>query len=135
MRLTVSKGQKEVRIADTLEPLLGAHKLIVYEPAIQYDYQTALSPDGLHDPSVSLFHQMTRLTRERGALAHDDRLDALALACAFFQEQMTADDRKGIVAAQEEWLELQMESSVSGYQDAVSIYHSGITVSWESDDW
>lgn len=130
-----SKGQKEVRIADTLEPLLGAHKLIVYEPAIQYDYQTALSPDGLHDPSVSLFHQMTRLTRERGALAHDDRLDALALACAFFQEQMTADDRKGIVAAQEEWLELQMESSVSGYQDAVSIYHSGITVSWESDDW
>lgn len=130
-----SKGQKEVRIADTLEPLLGAHKLIVYEPAIQYDYQTALSPDGLHDPSVSLFHQMTRLTRERGALAHDDRLDALALACAFFQEQMTADDRKGIVAAQEEWLELQMESTVSGYQDAVSIYHSGITVSWESDDW
>lgn len=130
-----SKGQKEVRIADTLEPLLGAHKLVVYEPAIMHDYQTALSPDGLHDPSVSLFHQMTRLTRERGALAHDDRLDALALACAFFQEQMTADDRKGIVAAQEEWLEAQMEDMISGYDDARSMLSHGISVAWEASEW
>lgn len=129
-----SKGQKEVRIADTLEPLMGAHKLVVYEPAIQYDYQTALSPDGLHDPSVSLFHQMTRLTRERGALAHDDRLDALALACAFFQEQMTADDRKGIQAAHEEWLEAQMDNTITGYEDACSMLSAGITVTWEADE-
>lgn len=129
-----SKGQKEVRIADTLEPLLGAHKLVVYEPAIQYDYQTALSPDGLHDPSVSLFHQLTRLTRERGALAHDDRLDALALACAFFQEQMTADDRKGIQAAHEEWLEAQMDDPITGYEDAFSMISNGITVTWEASE-
>ena len=32
------------------------------------------------DLSVSLFHQMTRA---RGALAHDDRLDALAMACGY----------------------------------------------------
>lgn len=130
-----SKGQKEVRIADVLEPLMGAHKLVVYEPAIQLDYMTALSPDGLHDPSVSLFHQMTRLTRERGALAHDDRLDALAMACAFFQEQMTADDRKGVAAAQEEWLEAQMENTISGYEDARTMLSAGVSVVWEDSDW
>lgn len=132
-----SKGQKEVRIADVLEPLLGSHKLVVYEGAIQLDYATAVTADGLHDPSVSLFHQMTRLTRERGALAHDDRLDSLAIACAFFQQQMTADDRKGIAAAQEEWLEAQMEDPIRGYEDAMSNINSGISITWEAhdDDW
>lgn len=132
-----SKGQKEVRIADVLEPLLGSHKLVVYEGAIQLDYATAVTADGLHDPSVSLFHQMTRLTRDRGALAHDDRLDSLAIACAFFQQQMTADDRKGIAAAQEEWLEAQMEDPIRGYEDAMSNINSGISITWEAhdDDW
>lgn len=132
-----SKGQKEVRIADVLEPLLGAHKLVVYAPAILHDYNTAVNADGTHDPSVSLFHQMTRLTREKGSLGHDDRLDALAIACAFFVESMSQDDQKGVEQAQEDWLEAHMEDPIRGYENARDGILSGIHVSWETveDDW
>ena len=34
---------------------------------------------------------MTRITKDRGALAHDDRLDALAMATAYWVEQMASD--------------------------------------------
>ena len=132
-----SKGQKEARIADTLEPLMGAHKLVVYAPAILHDYNTAVNADGTHDPSVSLFHQMTRLTREKGALAHDDRLDAMALACNFFLESMSQDEQKGISQAQEDWLEAHMADPIRGYEDAREALGAGISITWETfeDDW
>jgi hypothetical protein len=35
---------------------------------------------------------MTRLTRDRGALQHDDRLDALAIAVGYWVESMARDN-------------------------------------------
>ena len=37
---------------------------------------------------------MTRITRERGALVHDDRLDALAMAVAYWTDRMSVDSDK-----------------------------------------
>lgn len=128
-----STGQKEVRIADVLEPLLGAHKLVVYEGAVEHDYATAKNKDGTHDPKYSLFYQMSRLTRDRGALAHDDRLDALAIAAAWFVESMAKDSQKGVNEATAEWLEAQMEDPLVGYQTAMETAHNGVHVQWEDD--
>lgn len=36
--------------------------------------------------ALRMFYQMTRITKERGALKHDDRLDALAMAVAYWVE-------------------------------------------------
>lgn len=105
---TKSTGQKEVRIADVLEPVMGAHRLVVMESAIQKDYASARNIDGVHDVKYSLMYQLTRLTRERGALAHDDRLDALAIAVAFFVEYMEKDSAAGAQEMTEEWLEEQL---------------------------
>tara|TARA_B100000795_G_scaffold241823_1_gene204764 strand:- start:1398 stop:3047 length:1650 start_codon:yes stop_codon:yes gene_type:complete len=77
--------QKELRMIDTLEPVMMQHRLIVDEKLIKEDYETA------SEPSYSLFYQMTRLTRHRGAIIHDDRLDALSMAVAYWTEQMDAD--------------------------------------------
>lgn len=77
--------QKELRIIDTLEPVLMQHRLVVDEKLIKSDYETA------KEPSYSLFYQMTRLTRDRGSIIHDDRLDALSIAVAYWTEQMDAD--------------------------------------------
>ena len=38
-----------------------------------------------------LFYQMTRITREKGSLAHDDRLDVLSMAVGYWVEQMARD--------------------------------------------
>ncbi|WP_369141305.1 phage terminase large subunit, partial [Modestobacter versicolor] len=67
-----SKGQKELRIIENLEPVMSSHRLIVREEAIQADYNGARDVDGKQDIKYSALYQMTRLTRDRGALAHDD---------------------------------------------------------------
>jgi hypothetical protein len=80
--------QKEARIIDTLEPVMSTHRLIVDQRVIQKDFDTA------KDIKYSLFYQLTRLTRDRGALVHDDRLDALAIAVAYWTESMARDNNK-----------------------------------------
>lgn len=81
--------QKELRIIDTLEPVMAQHRLIFDQKVIEDDYRTAEA-----DIQYSLFYQMTRLTRERGALMHDDRIDALAMAVAYWVEHLAADGNK-----------------------------------------
>ena len=39
---------------------------------------------------------MSRLTNQRGAITHDDRLDALSIAVAYWTEQMAQDADKRI---------------------------------------
>jgi hypothetical protein len=73
--------QKEKRIIDTLEPVLAQHRLVVARSVIEDDLKC-------DDPRFSLFYQLTRITRDRGSLVHDDRLDALAGAIAYWQEAL-----------------------------------------------
>ena len=80
--------QKEARIIDTLEPVMTGHRLIVDQKVIQKDFDTA------KDVKYSLMYQMTRITRDRGAIIHDDRLDALAIAVAYWVETMGRDNNK-----------------------------------------
>ena len=80
-----------------------------------------------------LFYQLTRLTRERGALGHDDRLDALSMAVAFFVEVMDADAAKGITQVTEDWLQDQMENPIAGYDSIRQSALEGVSITWEYD--
>lgn len=97
-------AQKEARIIDTLEPVMMRHKLIVNKQVILDDYQVYENA-----PAYSLIYQMTRLSRDRGALAHDDRLDALCMAVAYWLEVMDRDEEMGVLeqmeAKLEQWLD------------------------------
>lgn len=130
-----SKGQKELRICDVLEPIMGSHRLIVNSSTIVYDYQTAADKDGVRNPIYSLFYQMTRISRERGALAHDDRLDALAIGVQFFVESMAKDAIKGQREVTEEWLEEQMEDPRKGFESIkADFWSNGVRVQYDEDD-
>ncbi|WYW04249.1 terminase large subunit [Pseudomonas phage vB_PpuP-Kallioja] len=112
-----SKGQKELRICDVLEPVLGSHKLVILDSLIDKDYRTALNSDGTTDVKYSLLYQLSRITRERGSLAHDDRLDALAIGVQFFTEAMEKDSKVGESEMMQEFLEAQMENQLMGFED------------------
>ena len=130
-----SKGQKELRICDVLEPIMGSHRLIVNAAAIVQDYQTASDKDGVRNPVYSLFYQMTRISRERGALAHDDRLDALAIGVQFFVESMAKDANKGEREVTEEWLEEQLENPRKGFESIhTEFWDNGVRVTHDTDD-
>lgn len=102
-------GQKELRIIDTLEPVMMQHRLIVDPRVIEEDYRTSEA-----DPKYSAFYQMSRVTRDRGALAHDDRLDALAGAVGYWVEQMARDGKVEAEKHRVDLLGQELESFVSG---------------------
>ena len=78
--------QKELRIIDTLEPILMRHKLIVNQSVIESDYRRYESGQ-----AYSLIYQMTRICRDKNAIAHDDRLDAVTMAAAYWLSVMDTD--------------------------------------------
>lgn len=86
--------QKEKRIIDTLEPVMNQHRLVVDEALVRRDAENYNSYAEDHANRYMLFYQMTRITKERGALAKDDRLDVLAMAVKYWVDQMDADTRK-----------------------------------------
>tara|TARA_Y100000593_G_scaffold71454_1_gene131183 strand:+ start:1013 stop:2677 length:1665 start_codon:yes stop_codon:yes gene_type:complete len=100
--------QKEKRIIDTLEPVMNQHRLIVDEDVILEDFR---SPD----LKKQLFYQMTRLTKDRGSLAFDDRIDALSIAVNYWVEVMDRDAQSALEDFREEQLEIELEQ----FMDAV----------------
>lgn len=89
-------GQKELRIIDTLEPIMTSHRLVVSQKLIEKDYRTSEA-----DIKYSLFYQMTRITKDRGALKHDDRLDAVEGAVRYWTKSMARDNEKANQAHQD----------------------------------
>lgn len=128
-----ARGMKELRICDTLEPVLSTHRLIIRDEVIREDYQTARDSDGKHDVRYSLFYQMTRMTREKGAVAHDDRLDALALGVEFLRSSMELDSVKVESEVLLAFLEEHMEKPLVGGEDAVRMTSQGMDIYYEDD--
>tara|TARA_B100000683_G_scaffold196013_1_gene189125 strand:- start:578 stop:1738 length:1161 start_codon:yes stop_codon:yes gene_type:complete len=93
--------QKEKRIIDTLEPIMNTHRLVIEEDLIKKDFQ-------LH-PDHQLFRQMTRVTRDKGALRHDDQLDALAIAANYWVERMDRDQILAFDQHKEEMLDRELD--------------------------
>lgn len=101
--------QKEKRIIDTLEPVMNQHRLIIDTKVFEDDYKSAQIYAADKATRYMLFYQMTRVTRDRGALSHDDRLDALSMAVGYWVEQMAADAQKEIAYRKSELLDKELD--------------------------
>lgn len=107
-----SSSRKELRICDTLEPIMGTHRLVVRDEVVREDYQSARNKDGKMDITYSLFYQLTRVSREKGCLRHDDRLDALALAVNVLREVALVNSKVTQDEILAEFLENHMEEAM-----------------------
>lgn len=94
-------GQKELRIIGTLEPVMARGALVFDEAIVAKDAEDIQRYIPGERQSYSLFHQMSRLTREPKSLPHDDRLDALEGAVRHFVLLLAVDQRKVIAAAEQ----------------------------------
>jgi hypothetical protein len=101
--------QKERRIIDTLEPVLNQHRLIIDPKVIKDDYQSAQSYPLEQQSRYMLLYQLSRITNDRGSLLQDDRLDALAIAIAYWTTQMAQDADQQITDRKEELLQQELE--------------------------
>ena len=81
--------RKEDRIIDALEPVLNQHRLIVNRSVVEWDYKSNQDEAPEKRLLYMLFYQMSRMCREKGAVRHDDRLDALAQGVQYFTDAMS----------------------------------------------
>jgi len=96
-------SQKEARIIDTLEPIMNQHRLVMNRSIVSSELKELEK-----DPQViqyCLFYQMTRMTRDRGALKHDDKIDALAGAVEYWVQFMSRDHDEAVNTWKSEQIE------------------------------
>ena len=105
--------QKESRIIDTLEPVMNQHRLVIDPKVVQKDYDSVqhMPPD--KGVKYMLTYQMTRIMKVRGALAHDDRLDVLAMAVQYWVDQMAADADSEIQIRKDDLLDAELDKFMS----------------------
>ena len=89
--LASTQMSKEKRICDTLVPIINGHRLVISDEVIDYDLTSVLRYGYEKQKSYSLLHQISRLTREKGALKHDDRVDCLAGLCGNLTRFLSTD--------------------------------------------
>ena len=107
--------QKERRIIDTLEPIMNQHRLIISPEVIKKDFETAQGYPPELQLRYQLMYQMSRITRDRGAITHDDRLDALSIAVNYWTEQMAQDAEDNIANRKAELLNKELQAFTDAY--------------------
>lgn len=108
-------GMKEARIIDALEPVMNQHKLVVDPALIESDFKSRDSSNAAN-AQYQLFHQLTRITRERGALGHDDRLEALAMGVAYWVEAMSADEEANL----RQWHDDRLQAELDKFMESAT---------------
>lgn len=125
--------QKERRIIDTLEPVMARHKLVVDTKVIEDDYRTAQAYEADNKFTKTLVYQLSRISYDKGSLKHDDRLDALAIAVAYWTERMAQDENKGISAEKTRRLDEELRTFVEGKTNS-RLDNSRIVVNLKNPD-
>ena len=98
-----SSTQKELRILDTLEPVVHNHRLIVDRKVIEEDLKQQRD-----NPRYSFIQQFTRMSRIKGALPNEDRLEALSMACAYFTEKMNRNQDSAVKKHKDALMEAEL---------------------------
>ena len=107
---TRANVRKEDRIIDSLEPVLNQHRLVVDPEIINWDYRSNQDAPGESRLLYMLFYQMSRMCREKGAVKHDDRLDALAQGVKWFTDALALSAYEQIKQRKiDEFLDIQQE--------------------------
>ncbi len=99
--------RKEDRIIDALEPVLNQHRLICNRGVIDWDYNSNKEAAPEERLLYMLFYQMSRMCREKGAVKHDDRLDALAQGVKYFTDALSISAYEMVKARnREDWQDI-----------------------------
>jgi hypothetical protein len=89
--------------------VLNQHRLVVDPKVIRQDFESVSEYPNDTRQSFLLFHQLSRITKDRGALRHDDRLDALSIGVNYWTTAMAQDDKKKVQERKEDKLKAELE--------------------------
>lgn len=113
--------QKERRIIDTLEPVMNQHRLVVDSKVLMDDQENYNDYAQEMASRYQLFYQMTRITRDKGSLGKDDRLDALAIAVGYWVQVMDKDTERILNEHREAALMAELDKFMEGVTGVSSV--------------
>jgi len=103
---TRANVRKEDRIIDSLEPVFNQHRLVVDPAVIAWDYKSNADEATENRFQYMLGHQISRMCREKGAVRHDDRIDALAQGVKWYTDALALSAEEQIKdRRREEWID------------------------------
>jgi len=126
---TRANVRKEDRIIDTLEPVFNQHRLVVDKSVIEWDY--ASNPDTAPEKRLEymLFYQMSRMCREKGAVRHDDRIDALAQGVQYFIDALSISAQQEIITRrQKDWQDI-----IAHWEDDIDCFANHMVFNMDMD--
>lgn len=93
------KGQKELRIIETLEAPLGRGAVIFNSAIFDGEAASLKRYEGRLRNTYSGLFQLAKITRDKNSLIHDDRLDALAGLVNHYGQALAVDQVKAVEAS------------------------------------
>ena len=103
---TRANVRKEDRIISSLEPIFNQHRLVVDPAVITWDYKSNADEATENRFQYMLAYQISRMCREKGAVRHDDRIDALAQGVKWYTDALALSATEQIKdRRQQGWLD------------------------------
>ena len=121
-----SSVRKEERIIDTLEPVLNQHKLIVDPKVMKYDLNSNHDLSADRRLELMLMYQLSHMCREKGAVRHDDRADALAMGVQWYIDALAQSAHKAQTDRRNRQWSLMMQAFEEEPQKAVDALALGV---------
>ena len=105
--------RKEDRIIDALEPVMNQHRLVVDRKVIEWDFASNPKLPPEERIGYMLFGQMSKMTRAKFAIRHDDRLDCLAQGVKYFTDCLAVSALEQIKLRKQ----LEWDDMIQGFLD------------------
>jgi len=118
---------KELRIIDTLEPVMNSHRLIIDRKVIEKDFRSNSNEPPERRLKLQLVYQLSRISRHKGSLVHDDLVDSLAGAVAYWTEYMAQDEDKNIRNRKDQLLMTHLQNWGSSLNNTITQTAMGMT--------
>jgi hypothetical protein len=109
--------QKELRIIDKLEPAMNQHRVVMDKEIVLKQNADLPEDAGERERYYNGFYQMAYLTKDRGALKQDDRIDILAEGVGHWVESVDRDEAKAASRSKEKKLDAELQKFARGIKN------------------
>jgi hypothetical protein len=101
--------QKELRIIDKLEPAMNQHRVVMDKTLVLKQNADLPEDAGERERYYNGFYQMAYLTKDRGSLKQDDRIDILAEGVGHWVESVNRDEEKAAKRSHEKEVDKELQ--------------------------
>jgi hypothetical protein len=107
---------------------MNQHRLVIDRKIVEWDYASNQDMPAEDRLLYMLFYQMSRMCREKGAVKHDDRLDALAGAVKYYTDSLAISAYEQVKNRKQQELKDMMELWLDDPEAAVSVLAFGMNL-------